>query len=210
MTREELQNVLDNTETDTNNKITTILNQVNSEKENAVKIAVNEEKLNTEKLQNQLRESNATLAQLKKDNSDNEDLQKTIQGLTEAQEELQTKYDNLKIDSAIKLALTQTGAKNVNIAALALDRDLIKIDKDGELVGLKEQIDKLKAGEDTSFLFENEKAEEKPEETKRQSYEPVKGDKPTQKSQGAELGDRIIAENKRHQELMNQNIGGKE
>lgn len=209
MTREELQVILENQDTETPNKITAILNQVNAEKDNAIKTAVNEEKLNAEKVQLQLKESNEALTKLKKANGDNVELQKTIDELTTAQEKLQAEYDSLKIDSAIKLALTETGARNVKIAALAIDKDLIKLDKDGELVGLKEQIDKLKGSDDTSFLFEEaEKPVEEMAEPKRQSYAPVKGDKPEQKSQGAELGDRILAENQRQKELMQQNIGG--
>lgn len=210
MTREELQNVIDNQDLDIDKKITEILNQVNSEKEIAVKTAVNEQKLNTEKVEQQLSESKAALTKLKKDNGDNEELQKTIDDLTVAQEQLQAKYDSLKIDSAVKLALTETGARNVNIAALALDKDLIKLDKDGELVGLKEQIEKLKSSEDTSFLFEAEPTtvNEEPEEPKRQPYEPVKGAKPETKSQGAELGDRILKERQRRENLLKNNNGG--
>ena len=208
MTREELQAVLEN-ESDNNSKITTILNQVNSEKEQAVKTAVNEEKLNTEQVQLQLKESTGALNQLKKANGDNAELQKTIDDLTAKQEELKAQYNDLKVDSAIKLALTETGAKNVKIAALALDRDLIKLDKDGGLIGLKEQIEKLKSDDSTSFLFEAEQVTEvQPEEPKRQAYAPVKGDEPVKKSQGAELADRILAERQTHQNMVQENIKG--
>lgn len=59
-----------------------------------------------------------------------------------------------KIDSALDLALTKAGAKDVGLAKHCIDRSIIK--SDGEkLIGLDEQLTKLKT--DKAFLFSEDK-----------------------------------------------------
>lgn len=206
MTREELQTLIEDSEIEIGEKLTQILNAFNAER--------NTEKLKTENVQKQLAEANQTIKDLQKANGDNAELQKRIEELNASQTALKAEYDALKLDSAITLALTESGARNVKIASLALDRDDLKLSKDGEILGLTEQIEKLKNDTETSFLFESEEKVEavaeviEPAKPARQSYEPTKGSDPKPKTQGAELGDRILAEKNRQSELLNQSQKG--
>lgn len=76
----------------------------------------------------------------------------------------ETKYNTdlaaVKLDSAVDMALVQAKAKNPKLAKAALDMSVIKLDGEN-LLGLTEQLDKLK--ESDGYLFE---AEQKQEETK--------------------------------------------
>lgn len=71
--------------------------------------------------------------------------------------EWETKYNTdiaaVKLDSAVNMALVAAKAKNPKLAKAALDMSVIKLDGDN-LLGLTEQLDKLK--ESDSYLFEVE------------------------------------------------------
>lgn len=75
---------------------------------------------------------------------------------------LQKKYDEdtvaLKLDNALALALADSGAIDKDIVKSQLDRSIIKFGDDGKLVGVSEQLEKLKA--DKAFLFGAEKSAE--------------------------------------------------
>ncbi len=77
----------------------------------------------------------------------------------------------LKIGYEVEKALGSAKAKNAKAAKAMLDMDGLKLEKDGSVKGLKEQIDKLVADESTSFLFES-----KPEAPKFQGFKPGIGD----------------------------------
>lgn len=55
-----------------------------------------------------------------------------------------------KVDSALELALTKAGAKDVSLAKHLIDRSIIKADGEN-LVGLSEQLDKIKS--EKAWLF---------------------------------------------------------
>ncbi len=57
----------------------------------------------------------------------------------------------MKLDNAIALALADSGALDKDIVSSQIDKSILKLDKDGGLVGFTEQLDKLKA--DKAFLF---------------------------------------------------------
>lgn len=59
-----------------------------------------------------------------------------------------------KIDSALDLALTKAGARDIELAKHCIDRSIIKEDS-GKLIGLDEQLAKLKT--DKAFLFSEDK-----------------------------------------------------
>lgn len=59
-----------------------------------------------------------------------------------------------KIDSALDLALTKAGARDVGLAKHCIDRSIIKEDN-GKLIGLDEQLARLKT--DKAFLFSEDK-----------------------------------------------------
>ncbi len=62
--------------------------------------------------------------------------------------------ERLRLDAAVDSALTAANARNLKAARALLDLSNAKTDEKGGVPGLKEQIDRLKAAEDTRFLFE--------------------------------------------------------
>lgn len=61
----------------------------------------------------------------------------------------------MEFETALSAALTGAGAKNVKAVSALLNRDGLKL-TDGAIVGLKEQLDKIKS--ENAFLFEEERA----------------------------------------------------
>ncbi len=117
--------------------------------------------LSTEKksLETQLAERDTQLTDLQKQAKGNEELEKTIKELRDAndlattnhQKELQTQ----KIESAIDIALTGAKARNLKAAKALLDREGVTIDKDGNVVGLTDKVKALVESEETKFMFES-------------------------------------------------------
>lgn len=109
-------------------------------------------------LKTQVSERDTQLETLKTSAGDNEALTKQIADLqaenTKAKESHESEMNQLRVDFAVEKALTVAKAKNVKAARALLDLTDAKLDKDGNVKGLKEQIDKLVAGDDTKFLFE--------------------------------------------------------
>lgn len=114
-------------------------------------------------LEMQIKERDKQLETLKKTAGDKEKLESTIQQLQEENKSSKTKYEqdlkNLRIDSAVKLKLTNT-AQDVDIVASLIDKTKLIVSDDGTVTGLDEQINPLKQSK--PFLFKNDK----------QSYEP--------------------------------------
>lgn len=78
-----------------------------------------------------------------------------IEGLKKAASDWESKYNEdiaaLKLDKALELSLAGAKARDVDIVKSQLDSSLLKLDDDGKITGLTEQLDKLKA--DKAFLF---------------------------------------------------------
>lgn len=78
-----------------------------------------------------------------------------IEGLKKAEPDWESKYNAdiaaLKLDKALELSLAGAKARDVDIVKSQLDSSLLKLDDDGKITGLTEQLDKLKA--DKAFLF---------------------------------------------------------
>lgn len=60
----------------------------------------------------------------------------------------------LRIDTAVDLALSAAGAKNVKAVKALLDLEKAELDEDGAVKGLADQIKKLTEAPDSGFLFE--------------------------------------------------------
>jgi len=71
--------------------------------------------------------------------------------------DLKKKIEDLQIDFAVEKALTGAKAKNIKAVKALLELGEAKLDKDGNVKGLDEQIEKLRSGDDTKFLFEAQK-----------------------------------------------------
>lgn len=164
MERNSVREILNNEELDLEAKVDAIENlhhaKLKSEKE---KLEAKKD-LEIENLNSRLDTANSTLEDLRKNNSDNESLQKTITSNEERIAQLEEELKESKISSSIELELIKAGAKNVAITSKVIDKDLISFDKKGNLIGLDSQIEKLKSEEDTSFLFNLEEVKEAKEE----------------------------------------------
>lgn len=68
----------------------------------------------------------------------------------------------LKLDSALSLALAGCGARDMEIVKGLIDRSLVKLD-DGKLVGVSEQLERLKT--EKAFLFGDDKPAADPAKT---------------------------------------------
>lgn len=104
-----------------------------------------------------VKERDKQLEDLKKASGDSEALKAQIAQLQADNKAAADKYaaelKAVQINSAVEKELTAAGAKNLK-AVKALLEGLDKAELDGENVkGLADQIKKLKAGEDTKFLF---------------------------------------------------------
>lgn len=114
-----------------------------------------------EGLKTQVGDRDKQLETLKASAGDNADLKKQIEDLqTEnatAKAAHESELNQLKIDFAVEKALTGAKAKNIKAVKALLELGEAKLDKDGNVKGLDEQIEKLRSGDDTEFLFEAQK-----------------------------------------------------
>lgn len=115
-----------------------------------------------------LTSSNKALQKQIDDNKDALNEASKVKGLTDEQ---QTKINGLKdqlkqskadadkqlkqfkVDSAVELGLTKAGAKNTKAVKALLETDKIDFDKNGNVLGLDDQIKNLKADTNSAFLF---------------------------------------------------------
>ena len=96
----------------------------------------------------QLKTANTTIANLKKNNIDNETLQQTIKEhektIKTQKADYEAKVRNLTLDSAIEKALANAKAKHTDLLSTKIDRDKLVISEDGKVTGIDEQLKGLK------------------------------------------------------------------
>lgn len=106
----------------------------------------------------QVKDRDKQLETLKATAGDNEALTKQIADLqaenTKTKETHEAEMNQLKVDFAVEKALNGVNAKNITAVKALLDLADAKLDKEGNVKGLQEQIDKLVADEGTKFLFD--------------------------------------------------------
>ena len=109
-------------------------------------------------LKAQVSDRDKQLEKLKASAGDNETLRKQIADLqaenSKAKETHESEMNQLKVDFAVEKALSGAKARNIKAVRALLDLTDAKLDKDGNVKGLQEQIDRLASGEDTKFLFD--------------------------------------------------------
>jgi hypothetical protein len=109
-------------------------------------------------LKTQISDRDKQLETLKASTGDAEVMKTQIADLqkanTDAAATHESEMNQLKIDFAVEKVLNGANAKNVKAVKALLDLTDSKLDKDGNVKGLQEQIDKLTADEGTKFLFE--------------------------------------------------------
>lgn len=106
----------------------------------------------------QVKERDKQIEGLKAASGDAESLKKQIETLQAANKQKDSEHaaeiKKLKVDAAVDAALTAAKAKNLKAARALLDLDKAELSDDGTVKGLDEQIEKLKAGDDTKFMFD--------------------------------------------------------
>lgn len=121
--------------------------------ENGKDIEAEKEKATTttaelEDVKKQLKEANYTITDLKKSNADNEALQAKVKEYEDTiktqKADYEAKVRNLTLDSAIEKALSNAGAKHIDLLSTKIDREKLKIETDGKVTGLDEQISAYK------------------------------------------------------------------
>jgi len=92
------------------------------------------------------------IAALKKSNSGNEELQKTLEDLQKKNTEWESKYNTTILENAIKAEATKEQARDPQDILAFINRDSIKLDGAGKLLGLTEQLTELKKSK--AYLFD--------------------------------------------------------
>lgn len=148
-----------------------------------------------EGLNGQVKERDKQLEDLKKSAGDNAELQKQIEQLqtdnATAKANYESEMNQLKVEYAVEKALTGAKAKNIKAVKALLDLDDAKLDKEGNVKGLQEQIDKLVSGEDTKFLFNDVQ----------QQQQTFKGFQPGATSTGVKPGTEVDTSKMSYEEL---------
>lgn len=115
----------------------------------------------TEKAQGELAETKNALEEIKQKAKDNEDLQKIADQRLEQISELEDAIKTIKLDSVVNKALTEAGAKDLDLVKRLIKMEMIE-EKDGTYTGIEEQITELLEGETSALLFNGEVEEAPP------------------------------------------------
>lgn len=113
-----------------------------------------------DKLNDTIKERDTQLETLKTSAGDNAELKKKIDELTSANQTAKETHEKemaaLKKNHAIESALAEAKVKSIKAAMPFIDTDKVSVDGNN-LLGLTEQINKLKEDEATKFLFDSGK-----------------------------------------------------
>lgn len=108
-------------------------------------------------LKEQLDDRDKQLKELAKNEEATEGLKAEITRLQgenkTANEKHSAEVKQLKINSAVELALTSAKARNLTATKALLDLNGVEIDKDGNVIGLEDKVKALVESEDTKFMF---------------------------------------------------------
>ena len=105
-----------------------------------------------------LRNANTLIEQLKKDNVSAEDMKAKLTDYEKQIEELNSQRQADKLNNYIDLGLTSANVRNLKAVKALLNMDSIKADDKGEYTGLTEQLDALK--ESDGYLFNGTEPEQ--------------------------------------------------
>lgn len=110
-------------------------------------------------LKDQMKERDTQLDDLQTKAAGNEALQAEITKLQNTNKEDSEKYESelkqIRIDSAVDLALTNAKARNLKAAKAILDLSDVELDDQGNVKGLEDKIKALTEDEGTKFMFDN-------------------------------------------------------
>ena len=124
---------------------------------NTIKAEQESLKKQLEAVHQQLAERDSQLEELKKNSGDNAELKAQLETLQAENKAAKQKYEqdmkNLKLDTAIQLAIGET-AQDIDLVAGLVDKSKLILSEDGKVTGIEEQLKTLK--ETKSFLFKQE------------------------------------------------------
>lgn len=127
---------------------------------NATKEELNTVTTDRDNLKTQLSDRDTQLENLKMQSKGNDDLQATIDSLKEANNEAkeahQKQLNDLKFGYELDQALLSEKARNPRAVKALLDTDTIKLNEEGQLIGLTEQLTNLKETDDYLFAGEGD------------------------------------------------------
>ena len=119
-------------------------------------------------LKDQIKERDKDLKTLRTKAKDNEDLSTQLKEWQDKYKkdtaDLTTKLSQTKLNNAVDNALNKAHVRNIKSIKGLLDMNSIKLDENGELSGLDDQINNIKQSD--SYLFD---------EGKKQDYQPTSG-----------------------------------
>lgn len=139
--------------------------------------------LDKKKLESDLKERDGQLETLKASTGDSVTMKKQIEDLQGENEKAKKQHEddmkNLKLESAIKLSLTNI-AHDVDLVAGLFDKEKLMVAEDGKVLGLEEQLKTIK--ESKEFLFKKDESDQGTggQNQRRQEYNPKAGDTNTQ------------------------------
>ncbi|MGG0663414.1 phage scaffolding protein [Viridibacillus arvi] len=109
-------------------------------------------------LEEQITDRDNQLKELSKNAEVSDVLKADIVKLQEDNKQAKEKYDadvkQIKVDSAVELALTNAKARNLTAAKSLLDLSNVELDDQGKVKGLEDKIKALTEDEGTKFMFE--------------------------------------------------------
>lgn len=122
-----------------------------------------------ESLRSQIKERDKDLKHLRKQVEDNKDLTEQLNNLKDKYDkdtaDLNTKLSHVRLNSAIDRSLSKDKVRNIKAIKGLLDMDSIKLDKDGNLTGLQDQVEDIKKSD--PYLFDQgQKEDYKPDNGK--------------------------------------------
>lgn len=123
---------------------------------------INELREEIKGLNSQISERDTQLKKLKDSAGDNEELKKKIENLQSenktAKENYEKQIADIKFNSALDNALIKSNAHDTELVKVKLNRDGLKLNDDGVLEGLDEQLEEVKKSCGYLFKSENEKS----------------------------------------------------
>lgn len=120
-------------------------NKIFTSSEENLDIRYGKLKTDFDNLTKQHGESTTLIEQLKKDNAGNEQLQSKITDYESKIQDLEQELENTKIDSALKVALLESGVTDVDYLSFKIkEKGEIKLDDKGKIKGFDETLAGLK------------------------------------------------------------------
>lgn len=154
MKRENLRKILDS-DIEVNEKIDKILDSYHSEIE-PLKSELKSAQDSKLEIEEELNASKEAIKNLEKNSEDSEAIAKEIENYKTQIEELTKARDAEKVSNAIELAIIQAKGRNTKAIRALLDSDKIKLEDDGSVSGIEDQIKMLTKTD--AYMFESEEA----------------------------------------------------